>query len=289
MHRAARLLPVLSFAGLTAVAGTAAASPPPDVFRDPFCDGSGRSGPEMVLIPGGSFRMGSLPREPEVRLNEVPHPVELAAFALGRYEVTNEEMAEFLNEAGNDDGGVPRIDVSREGSGLRFEGGGFRPAPGAARQPATGVSWRGALAYGRWLSAKTGRLYTLPTEAQWERAARAGTETVWPWGDTFDPERANCGGAEAAPVPVGSRPPDPFGVFDLLGNVWEWTLDCFALDFYFHSPRRDPRLLDPDCLAPGIRGGSFRDPAGFCRPGFRINHWWRGHPDGIGFRVTRPQ
>lgn len=232
--------------------------------------------------------MGSVPRDPEYHMSEVPHAVELSGFALGRYEITWEEIAEFLNEVGNDDGGVPRVDLFWKGVGLRLEDGVFRLAPGAARLPVTGISWRGALAYAEWLSRKTGEIYELPTEAQWGWAARAGTDTVWPWGNSFEPSRLNCsGGAESRLMPVGSYPPDPNGIYDLLGNVWEWTLDCFAGDFYFYAPVQDPKLLDPCCLAPGIRGGSFRDPAGFCHPAYRINYWWRGFPGGIGFRVAR--
>lgn len=282
--RQAALLALMTLAW----AGTASGAVPEGFWRDPFQDGSGRRGPEMVIVPGGHFLMGSLPRDPEYHMSEVPHAVELSGFALGRYEVTWEEIAEFLNEAGNDDGGVPWVDLSSESAGLRLEDGVFRLAPGAARLPVTGISWRGALEYAEWLSRKTGEIYELPTEAQWEWAARAETDTVWPWGNSFDPSRLNCsGGAEARLMPVGSYPPEANGVYDLLGNAWEWTLDCFAGDFYFYAPVHDPRLLDPCCLAPGIRGGSFRDPSSFCHPAYRINYWWRGFPGGIGFRVAR--
>jgi formylglycine-generating enzyme required for sulfatase activity len=283
MRPTARLLPALALA--LALDARAA---PPQVFRDAFQDGTGRRGPELVYIPGGRFRMGSLPDEPGYRLTEVPHPVVLSPFALGRCEVTHEELAGFLDEEGNNDGGLPYVDLAREGAGIVVEGGRFRPAPGASRLPVTGISWRGALAYTQWLTRKTGQPYTLPTEAQWERAARAGTQTAFPWGDRFEPGRIHCGGGEdARPEPVGTHPPNPFGLYDMLGNVWEWTLDCFTLDFYFYAPLRDPRLLDEGCLAPGIRGGSFRDPPEYCGAGYRVNHWWRGHADGIGFRVAR--
>lgn len=269
---------------VTAAFGTALEK----VWRDPFRDGSGRYGPEMVSLPGGRFLMGSLVSDPEYHTNDVPHGVELPEFALSRYEVTWEEFAEFINEAGNDDEGIPKVDLSWEGAGLRLENGVFRLAPGAERLPVTGISWRGAVEYAEWLSQKTGEIYELPTEAQWEWAARTGADTVWPWGNSFDPSRLNCaGGPESRLKPVGSYPPDANGIYDLLGNAWEWTLDCFASDFYFYSPVHDPRMLDPCCLTPGIRGGSFRDPASYCHPGYRINFWWRGFPGGIGFRVAR--
>ncbi len=239
-------------------------------FRDPFCDGSG-AGPELVHVPGGAFVMGSPPGTAGAHPLEVPHPVELSPFAMARREITVAELARFLDEVGERDAeGIPYLADERQ---LRREGGRFTPVQGAADLPAVSISWRGAVDYARWLSAKTGRDYRLPTEAQWERAASGGGGT------------ANCRGAEGQ-LSVASDVPNLYGVLDLLGNAWEWTLDCFALDFYFYSPVRDPALLDPACLAPGIRGGSFQDSAATCRPAYRVNFWWRGAPS-IGFRVVR--
>jgi formylglycine-generating enzyme required for sulfatase activity len=268
---------------LALLAACAVLGAPAGVFRDAFRDGRG-CGPEMVRVPAGAFRMGSPPGVLGARALEVPHRVELGAFAIGRHEVTNAEYARFLDEVENrDEEGLPFVDP--EGEALHAKDGRFRPAPGAERHPVVGVSWRGALAYGRWLSRKTGRSYGLPTEAQWERAARVGTADAWPGGEAAGGP-LNCAGPEGRLAPAGTHPADAHGVFDLLGNAWEWTLDCFALDFYFYAPRRDPRLLDPACLAPGIRGGSFQDSPEMCRPGYRVNFWWRGAPS-IGFRVVR--
>jgi formylglycine-generating enzyme required for sulfatase activity len=185
---------------------------------------------------------------------------------------------------GRDREGVPY--VTEDNAGLLREAGGTRPTAGADDLPVVGVSWQGAIAYGRWLSSQTGRDYRLPTEAEWERAARAGSAGTWPWGEAAPAGQLNCGGADGRLAAVGSYAANAYGVFDLLGNAWEWTLDCFALDFYFYSPTHDPRLLDPACLTPGIRGGSFRDSPEMCRPGYRVNFWWRGAPS-IGFRVVR--
>jgi len=253
-------------------------------FRDPFLDGGG-VGPELVPIPGGAFIMGSRPGAPGAQPFEVPHEVVLAPFAMARREVTNAEYARFLGEVADRDGdGVPY--VVADGAGLRHEAGGYRPADGAEQLPVVGVSWQGALAYGRWLSRRTGQAYRLPTEAEWERAARAGSAATWPWGEAPGAGRLNCAGPGGRLAPVGSYPADAYSVFDLLGNAWEWTLDCFAPDFYFYAPARDPRLVDRACLAPVIRGGSFQDAPALCRPGFRVNFWWRGAPS-IGFRVVR--
>lgn len=260
---------VLAFVGLL---GGPVAFADPESFRDRFRDGSDE-GPELVTIPGGDFVMGSAPGTYGARLLEVPHPVQLASFAMARREVTTAELARFLNEAGErDDEGVPYVSDDRQ---LRRAAGRFIPVPGADELPAVSVSWRGALAYARWLSAKTGRDYRLPTEAQWERAAQ---------GAHAGP--GNCGGQAGRLAAVGLGVPNAFGVLDLLGNAWEWTLDCFVMDFYFYSPVREPVVLEPSCLAPGIRGGSFQDTAELCRPSFRVNFWWRGAPS-IGFRVVR--
>lgn len=255
-------------------------------FRDGYRDGSGRGGPEMVVIEETTFTMGSSPGAPGYNIIEVPHRVTLSAYAIGKYEVTNREFCRFLDEMGNrSPDNLPYVLMdSVESSVLCREGDTFRPAPGGEDLPVVRVSWRGALAYTEWLSRKTGFYYTLPTEAQWENAARAGAKTIWPWGDAFQPEKLNT---TSRPLPVGQYPPNAYGIHDMLGNVWEWVLDCFELDFYFYAPSRDPVLLDRECLAPGIRGGSFRDGPGMCRPGFRVNLWWRGNYDGVGFRVVR--
>ncbi|MEM6455009.1 MAG: SUMF1/EgtB/PvdO family nonheme iron enzyme [Acidobacteriota bacterium] len=271
--------------GLLLGPATAPAAPT-EPFRDPFRDGSGH-GPIMVPIAAGQFEMGSRPTAPGFHPLEVPHPVALTAFAIGRTEVTNAEYARFLTDVGReaDDDGVAYVDL--DATGVRADAGRFHARPDRAQRPVIGVSWRGARAYADWLSAKTGARYTLPTEARWEYAARAGSDATWPWGIHFEAGRAVCGGeAHAEPAPVASAPADRRGVHDLLGNVWEWTLDCFVPDFYHHAPRRDPQRLDPDCLAPVIRGGSFQDPPARCRPGFRANYWWRGAAS-IGFRVAR--
>lgn len=271
--------PVVVCLYLLGLSGSGASS-----MRDPFRDGSGW-GPELARIPGGAFVMGSRPGTPGAKPIEVPHVVVLAPFAMARREVSNAEYARFLTEAGDHDAaGVPH--VAEDNAGLRRAAGGVEPAAGADDLPVVGVSWQGAIAYGRWLSGKTGRDYRLPTEAEWERAARAGSAATWPWGEAADAGQLNCDGAQGRLAAVGSYPANAYGVFDLLGNAWEWTLDCFAVDFYFYAPTHDPRLLDPVCLTPGIRGGSFQDVPETCRPGYRVNFWWRGAPS-VGFRVVR--
>lgn len=263
-----------------------------DAVRDAFTDGSGRHAPALVFIEAQSFSMGSRPDAPGYRPNDFRHPVSLSAFAIGATEVTCAEFCEFLNEEGNRlDDGIPWILVERPDSCPVVEvDGAFVPREGYADRPVTTVSWNAARAYCRWLSAKTGRQYRLPTEAEWECAARAGTQTVWSWGDEFDPSRLQWSGSAIFPgetAPVGTYPPNAWGLHDMEGNVWEWVLDCVEDGFYHYSPEDNPLLFDDDCWTPGIRGGSFADGMDFCRPGYRVNTWWWGEYPGVGFRVAR--
>jgi len=254
------------------VAGVAAAS----------ADTLGRL-PEMIAVPAGAFEMGgdrdgwAAPDERGDRLIELP------AFAVSRTEVTVSQY-----------GACVRAGACRAA---------LAPAPGAAPggaladdDPVTGVSWRDARAYAAWLSAETGRRYRLPSEAEWERIARAGTRTRFWWGDDPDPAFGNFGddaccrglaqGADAfaGVAPAGSFRPTPEGFHDLYGNVWEWVQDCYA--GYDRAPR-DGAASDPaDCRVRVVRGGSYLFPAGFGRASarFRLTPGAR-RPD-VGFRVA---
>lgn len=263
-------------------------------LRDPFRDASGKFAPTLIHVEAGSFTMGSRPTEPGFRPQEVLHEVETSAYSIGKFEITNAEFCEFLNDKGNQfDDGIRWVLTDRTASCLIMESAPrvFRPVRGAENRPVVTVSWNAARAYCDWLTAKTGRTYRLPTEAEWERAARAGTKTIWPWGDEFDGAKMRWAGSETEQhtVDVGSFPPNPWGLHDTLGNGWEWVLDCFQDDFYSISPTRDPVLYNDDCWTPSIRGGSFRDGPEYCRPGYRINLWWWGEFDGVTFRVLREE
>lgn len=279
-------------AGCAPVAQSSAAAPPRPVAGDPFADGSGRVGPAMVVVPARSFVMGSSPTDPGFRPEEARHPVEVSAFAIARTETTNADFCEFLNEEGNRiDLGIPWLLVEREETCLiRRDGDFFVPVEGAERRPVVAVSWAGANAYCRWLSARTARTYRLPTEAEWECAARAGTATAWYWGDEWRGDMLQWRESPSrSTAPVGSWPPNPWGLHDMYGNVWEWVADCTRDDFYAVSPSRDPVLYDPRCWTPGIRGGSWDDGPEYCRSGYRVNTWWWGEYAGVGFRVAREE
>ncbi len=176
-----------------------------EIFQDTLADGS--LGPEMVVIPAGTFRMGDIQGGGFSREQPV-HEVSVARFAMGRYEVTFAEYDRFVEATGRE-----------------------RPSDvgwGRGDRPVINVSWNDVTAYAEWLSEQTGQQYRLPTEAEWEYAARAGTETKYWWGDDIGSNNANCWKESCDDsfeytAPVGSFEPNPFGLFDVLGNVWEWT------------------------------------------------------------------
>ncbi len=185
--------------------------------------------PEMVVVPAGSFTMGSPTTEPGHSVDESPqHTVTIVRpFAIGRFEVTFDEW-----DACAADGGCN----------------GYKPADegwGRARRPVINVSWDDAEAYIAWLSKKTGKSYRLPSGAEYEYATRAGTQTAYPWGKAIGTNNANCHACGSKwdakqTAPVGSFAPNGFGLYDMVGNVREWTEDCYH-DSYLgaasgHSP-----------------------------------------------------
>ena len=216
---------------------------PGTAFRDcPDC-------PEMVVVPAGSFMMGSPSHEAGRAEDEDPrHRVTIAKpFAVGKYEVT---FAEW--DACVADGGC----------------GGHRPEDegwGRGRRPLVNVSWDDAKAYVRWLSRKTGKPYRLPSEAEWEYAARAGTTTRYSWGDDIGRNRANCLYCDSRwdlkqTAPAGSFRANVFGLHDVHGNVSEWVEDCWN-DNYAGAPADGSPWTDGGCTRRVLRGGSwFNEP-----------------------------
>lgn len=193
----------------------------------------------FVEIPGGVYRVGT----DSGRSEQSPeHEVLLRGYWISKDPVTQDVFGRFL-------AGTMHV-----GDWL-----GPGPLPGDPKAPVHGVSWRDAVAFCDWFSAFVGRPARLPTEAQWEVAARGRSRGKFPWGDAPpDPERAVFGRSSIAPLPVGGRPKgvSPFGVRDLAGNVWEWCRDWYDSQAYWESPRRDPKgPKDGHCKV--LRGGSF--------------------------------
>jgi len=194
-------------------------------FRD--CE----SCPLMATLPGGAFTMGSPSSEAGHNAYEGPQrEVTVKSFAIGVYEVTNAEWKACV-----DDGACKE-----------------KPSPGAERFPALFLSWRDAADYASWLSKKSGRKYRLPTEAEWEYAARAGAATPYWWGEKFERAKVAKDGAAA----VGSLDANAFGLYDVAGNAREWVADCYVNNFT-RAPTDGAAVTDGDCGRRVIRGGSW--------------------------------
>jgi formylglycine-generating enzyme required for sulfatase activity len=199
-----------------------------------FDDCSGASWcPAMIGLPRGSFMMGSLKSERGRFEDEDQHQVTVGAFAIGRAPVTRGEWAQFVNDTGR---ATPQQPCAyAPGKNPTWKNPGF---PQDDNHPVVCITWDEAHAYAAWLSKRTGHRYRLPTDEEWEYAARAGTTTAFPWGPTASHAFANygldecCGPATGGrdrweyTSPVGSFPPNPFGLVDMHGNVFEWVETC---------------------------------------------------------------
>jgi len=207
------------------------------VFRDcPDC-------PELVELPSGVFERGSPPSEPGHHASEGPvtRVAIRRSFAIGRYPVTFGEWDQCLRD------------------------GGCRHRPndrgwGRGTGPVFYVSWNDVQDYIAWLGTKTGKAYRLPSEAEWEYAARAGTRTAYPWGDAAGRKMANCKGCSEdtseRTTPVGSFSPNRFNLFDMHGNVWQWAADCWNAS-YAGSPVDGSPWLNGECEKAVVRGGAW--------------------------------
>ena len=224
---------------------------------------------ELVRVPAGEFLMGSDPvRDHEAQPTERPqHRVRVSEFFISRTPVTWHDYARYR-------------------AALRLEG----PAtpPGHDRHPVTQVSWDDAVAFCHWLSGP-GWKYRLPTEAEWEKAARGTGGLLFPWGDVWSPERANADNRHTGTTPIGAYSPagdSPYGLQDMLGNVWEWCQDWYDADTYAQSQV----ILDPigPTIGDGavIRGGAFDAPRRHARVAARNWDYPFKRRANIGFRVV---
>jgi len=232
-----------------------------DVFRDcPEC-------PEMVVVPAGEFDMGSN----EIEFEKPVHRVTIArVFAIGRREVTFEEWDQCAAA-----GRCTRPDDQGKGRGER---------------PITDVSWRDAKAYIDWLAQKTGKKYRLPSEAEWEYAARGGTKSTFWWGRDIGTRFANCRDCGANPgqqtIATGSFAANPFGLFDTAGNAAEWVEDCWN-DSYRGAPKDGSAWTSGQCGQRVLRGGSFDSQARYVRSASRFRYDSDVRYYANGFRVVR--
>ena len=285
--------------------GRTATAPAPKaghIFRDcPNC-------PEMVVIPAGSFDMGSPGSEAGRGDDEGPvHQVNITSFALGRTEITRGQFAEFVKSSGYITGDrcwTLENGKYEERSGRNWREPGY---PQDDKHPVACINWNDALAYAAWISQKTGKQYRLPTEAEWEYAARGNTNTARYWGDNPDEACAYANGADQTAqatikgatswsvhrcmdgfvysAPVGSFKANAFGLYDMLGNVWNWTEDSYH-DSYNGAPT-DGSAWQGDGKNRVLRGGSWNNSPRNVRAAVR----YASNPDVrfsiFGFRLAR--
>ncbi len=227
---------------------------------------------ELLLVPAGPFKMGDNFGDGESRERPV-HLVDLDAFYIAKFEVTNADWKKFQSDPGYDDpkfwptGRVVPKDQSPYWTQAMNHGG---ATPGSDNYPVLGVNWDAASAYCNWLSAETGKKYRLPTEAEWEKAARGTDQRRFPWGNTIDPSYANFTGAQRFDTGQlvgyydGSKRGDfqthngasPYGAMDMAGNVMEWCQDYYQRDYYSVSAKKNPKGPEKGAYRV-LRGGSF--------------------------------
>ncbi len=289
---------------------------PGQVFND-MLEGLGVAGPEMVVIPAGTFMMGSPEDESDRMSNEGPrHRVTFdRGFALSQTEVSVGEFRLFVNDTGYrtdaEESGASRVYDLNSGRMDRQSGINWRHdyAGNEASDdlPVLHVSWNDATAYAEWLANRTGRSYRLPAEAEFEYALRAGTQTPYWWGSgtpdsavenlTGDRDQSPSGARWNVafrrynsgfwgPAPVGSLEANPFGLYDMGGNVMEWVEDCWH-DSYVRAPGDGTAWVNPGCNRRVIRGGAWSSTPAMSRSAFRIASDPEGTDMRVGFRVAR--
>jgi formylglycine-generating enzyme required for sulfatase activity len=264
-----------------------------NTFQDRLSDGS--LGPKMVNIPAGSFMMGSKNGGND---EKSVHRVEVATFAMGKYEVTRKEFRQFVEvtgyktEAEKGDGCYGWIGGEwRQRNEFTWYNAGF---PQEETHPVVCVSWNDAIAYTQWLSQKAGKTYRLPTEAEWEYVSRAGMTTNYWWGNTASHEYANYGQDQCCAglvqgkdrweftAPVGSFEPNPFGLYDTAGNVWEWNCSCYESQYSGNELKCD--ITNNNLRV--LRGGSWLNAPDGVRSADRFRNILTARGNDTGLRVV---
>ncbi len=242
----------------------------------------GEAPPGMVFVPAGEFLMGKDEGDDEKPL----HKVYVDAFFIDKYEVTYAEYAEFVEAGGYSN----KSYWSEEGWSWKEENYITEPAYwndstyNQPNYPMVGINWYEAEAYTRWCGKR------LPTEAEWEKAARGTDGRRWPWGEDFESDKANIIGTEDGyeyTAPVGSYPlgVSPYGCYDMAGNVWEWCADWYEAGYYANSPSENPKGPDSGSSRV-IRGGSWFNYLEFSRCADRNYNFPNYRNNILGFRCV---
>jgi formylglycine-generating enzyme required for sulfatase activity len=311
--------PLIAVAAVVGLTSAAVADDPPKPVMAPYTEkipGTDLKF-DMVPIPGGSFEMGSPESEADRSEDEGPvHRVTVGPFWMGKYEVPWEEFEEYAYSIDVKKKTRTGVDLAAQPDTEKAADAVTRPTPpytdmtfglGRKRNPAICMTHHSAMEFCRWLSAKTGKEYRLPTEAEWEYACRAGTKTAYSFGD--DPEQLDdyawyVNNAEK-PMQIGKKKPNPWGLFDMHGNVAEWCIDHYVpnYDAFADGAERPVVLPDAQEYSYVVRGGTWDDDADRLRSAARRasekdwsvqdpqrpqSIWWHTDARFIGFRVVRP-
>jgi len=257
----------------------------------------GTDSPNLARIPAGDFLMGAADAEDDER---PVHRVFVSEFFIGRYPVTQDEYARFLRATGHVAPAIRDLPLITGGGrdtlfrelAAPYVWSGDQPPHGHGGHPVVLVTYDDAVAYCAWLSSELGRTARLPTEAEWERAARAGVDGLrYPWGNDIDPSRGNYLTDAAAKRQRGTRPtgtyaPNAFGLYDVIGNVWEWVADWYSSDYYGMGEMRDPRGPDSGTMRI-VRGGSWvNDDIAMLRCAYRHKVPPDTYAYSVGFRIV---
>jgi formylglycine-generating enzyme required for sulfatase activity len=248
---------------------------PKDTFRECTADQEKDYCPQMVVVPAGSFTMGSPPTEKGYNVAEGPqHAVTIAKpFAVAKFQLTFDEWDTCVTYGDCPEG---------------VSDGGF----GRGQRPVIFVTWDDAQRYAAWLSKMTGKPYRLLTEAEYEYAARAGGQTAYPWGDDIGMNNANCRGCgskwdDSQTAPVGSFKPNAFGLYDMIGNIYQWVEDCVHSNYDGAPTDGSAWIEGGNCTYHIDRGGSWNFTPDSLRSAFRDSSPTGQRIDNLGFRVGR--
>lgn len=251
----------------------------------------------LARIPAGEYLMGAA----DADANERPvRRVYISEFLIGRFPVTNDEYARFVRATNYRPPAVfelPLIAAGRREALFRdiapqYAWSDGEPPPGLGSHPVVLVRYEDAEAYCQWASDELGRRFRLPTEAEWEKAARGGSDGMrYPWGNDIDPSRCNFLAdatlkRQRGTRPTGTYPPNNFGLYDVIGNVWEWVSDWYADDYYSVGEMHDPRGPASGTLRI-VRGGSWvNDDVSMLRCAYRHTIPADTYAYSVGFRIA---
>jgi formylglycine-generating enzyme len=253
--------------------------------------------PQLARIPGGEFLMGAADGQPDER---PVHRVRVSEFFIGRFHVTNDEYARFVRATGHpapDVRGLPLFATGEREARFREFAAPYlwqnaEPPTGRGNHPVVLVTYDDAVAYCGWLSVTLQRPVRLPTEAEWEKAARGGAEAMkYPWGNEIDPSCCNYLSdpstmEQRGTRPTGTYPPNPFGLCDVIGNAWVWIADWYSSDYYGGSEAADPHGPSSGGLRV-VRGGSWiTDNVSMLRTAYRHAVPPDSYAYSIGFRIV---